>query len=57
MSVSIEIRAAQLNDAPSIAQVHIRSWKTAYRGIIDQDYLDNGLDLAVRTRRWQENLR
>lgn len=35
-----EIRDAHLDDAEGIARVHFESWKTSYRGIIDQSYLD-----------------
>jgi GNAT superfamily N-acetyltransferase len=35
-----EIRDACIDDAEGIARVHYESWKTSYRGIIDQDCLD-----------------
>lgn len=53
---AVEIRPANLEDAQPIAQAHIKSWKAAYKGIIDQSYLDNGLNVAERTQRWRENL-
>jgi ribosomal protein S18 acetylase RimI-like enzyme len=28
-------------DEPAVAGVHVRAWLTAYRGLIDDDYLDN----------------
>jgi GNAT superfamily N-acetyltransferase len=48
----LNIRAALLEDAPSIARVHVASWRAAYRGIVSQAYLDS-LDEAQFTERWQ----
>jgi GNAT superfamily N-acetyltransferase len=46
------VRRASVADAEQIAEIHVRSWQHAYRGLIPQDYLD-GLDPAQRvaTRR------
>lgn len=35
------IRTAELTDASGIAKVNIETWKTTYKGIIDDEYLDN----------------
>jgi GNAT superfamily N-acetyltransferase len=40
------IRPAVAGDAESVARVHIGSWQVAYRGLIDDDYLD--------ALRWQD---
>lgn len=45
-------RPATPHDAPSIAQVHVSSWQTAYRGILADSYLD-GLSVDDLTERWQ----
>jgi RimJ/RimL family protein N-acetyltransferase len=45
------IRRATMADAAQIAEAHVRSWQSAYRGLIPQDYLD-GLDPANRTAMW-----
>jgi GNAT superfamily N-acetyltransferase len=37
------IRAAGLADAVAIAQLHTRSWQTAYRGILSDDFLQGQL--------------
>lgn len=37
----IEVRPAVAEDAMGAARVHVRSWQSAYRGLIDQDYLDS----------------
>ena len=36
----IAIRPATLDDAVAIAQVRVEAWRTTYRGIIPQAYLD-----------------
>lgn len=49
------IRPATADDADAIGQLHVRSWQSAYRGTIPQDYLD-GLDPAARSRVWRRIL-
>jgi GNAT superfamily N-acetyltransferase len=49
------IRAARVADARQIAEVHVRSWQGAYRGLFPQAYLD-GLDPAERVGRWERSL-
>jgi GNAT superfamily N-acetyltransferase len=39
-------------DAKAIATVHVRSWQTAYRGLLPQDYLDD-LDPARSQPQWE----
>jgi GNAT superfamily N-acetyltransferase len=39
-SPMIEVRAAVPADARDVARVQVRSWRSAYRGLIDQAYLD-----------------
>ncbi len=56
MKVKFKFREAKREDANKIAEVHIKSWRQAYKGIIHQSYLDNNLDVNERTKRWQENL-
>jgi ribosomal protein S18 acetylase RimI-like enzyme len=36
----INVRAAQHSDIPAIARVHVDSWRTTYRGIVADAYLD-----------------
>jgi len=48
---TVQIRSAVVEDAAQIAEVHVRSWQGAYRGLIPQDYLDE-LDPA-RWARWR----
>lgn len=35
------IRSASFDDAESIAYVHVKAWQESYKGIIEQNYLDN----------------
>ena len=37
------IRDANANDAAAIADLHVRSWRSAYRGIVDDAYMDGAL--------------
>jgi ribosomal protein S18 acetylase RimI-like enzyme len=47
----VQIRPAVVEDAAQIADVHVRSWQGAYRGLMPQDYLD-ALDPAQRAEMW-----
>jgi ribosomal protein S18 acetylase RimI-like enzyme len=49
----VAVRHAKREDAARIAEIHVRSWQSAYRGLIPQDYLD-GLDPAAGIGRWAE---
>jgi GNAT superfamily N-acetyltransferase len=54
MHSQVTIRAAVPGDAGAIADVHLRSWMTAYRGIIADDFLDRLMDsYPDRVRRWE----
>jgi hypothetical protein len=50
------IRAAVAADVAAIAQVHVRTWQSAYRGHIPDAYLD-GLDPSKRAAVWSAALR
>jgi ribosomal protein S18 acetylase RimI-like enzyme len=52
----VAIRIASVDDAASIARVHIASWQQAYEGIVSAEYLTS-LDPAARQERWAQNLR
>lgn len=36
----IQVRAAVPDDADAVARLHVRAWQAAYRGLIDQEFLD-----------------
>ncbi len=45
-----------VGDARGIAEVHVASWRAAYRGLLPQVLLD-GLSVERRAEGWRENLR
>jgi hypothetical protein len=49
------VRPATPADSGAIGLVHVRSWQSAYRGKVPQDYLD-GLDPAHRAQVWRRIL-
>ena len=49
------IRKANISDAPGIAKVHVDSWRTTYKGIIPQSFLE-GLSYEQRTKLWDNNI-
>jgi ribosomal protein S18 acetylase RimI-like enzyme len=49
------IRRAISNDAAAIARVQIEGWRTTYRGIVADEFLD-AMSLDERTAQWSENL-
>jgi ribosomal protein S18 acetylase RimI-like enzyme len=51
----MRIRLAEPRDAAPIASVHVRAWQTAYRGIIDDIYLQE-LSVADRETGWNKRL-
>src|SRR4051812_9139206 len=36
---TVEVRAARPADAMAVAEVHVRSWQVAYRGLVPEPYL------------------
>ena len=52
----MNITAPEIEDAPGIATVHIRSWQAAYASILPRAFLDS-LNLEERTERWKAILR
>lgn len=51
----ILIRTARRTDAPGIARVHERSWKEAYKGLLDGAYLESLTERRL-VPRWRHNL-
>jgi GNAT superfamily N-acetyltransferase len=51
----ITIRPAGLSDAHTIAEIHVRAWRWAYRGLMPDELLD-GLSVEQRERMWEQNL-
>jgi ribosomal protein S18 acetylase RimI-like enzyme len=51
----MEIRRATPEDAIALAEVHIDSWRSAYRGLVPDSHLDS-LDYERRAQRFRESL-
>ncbi len=51
----ITVRSAEPRDARAIAEVHVASWRSAYRGIFPDVLLD-GLKIEDREERWKGHL-
>lgn len=49
----MKIRKTAPGDGQGIANVHINSWKTTYKGIISDDYL-NSMDFEKRAESWEK---
>jgi GNAT superfamily N-acetyltransferase len=48
-----QVSSATEADLPEISHVHVQGWRSAYSGVINQDYLDS-LDIAEREKKWRE---
>ena len=46
------VREARADDTEAIARVHVASWRTTYRGIVPDAYLD-GLSVDRRAEMWR----
>jgi len=51
----IQVRRATAADAPAIARVRVDSWRTTYRGMIPDAYLD-GMQVEASTALWDRVL-
>lgn len=51
--MNIFIRNATVEDALDMGTLHTLSWQVAYKGIIDQNYLD-AIDAQKRIEKWRE---
>ena len=52
----VEIRAGSVEDADAIAEVHVKSWQTTYRGIMPELFLQE-LSVEDRSSMWKKSLR
>jgi L-amino acid N-acyltransferase YncA len=52
----MNIRQVVAADAHGVASVHVRTWQTAYRGIVPDAYLDS-LSIEKREFFWRESIR
>jgi GNAT superfamily N-acetyltransferase len=49
------VRLATPSDAHAIADVHLYTWQTAYRGVISENYL-KGLSIEKYYKKWESRL-
>jgi len=49
------VRPAEIDDAGAIARIHVATWRTAYRGMLPDDFLAS-LDEAAYAERWRRIL-
>jgi GNAT superfamily N-acetyltransferase len=49
----MKIRRATIADAHQIAKVHVDCWRTTYKGILSEDFLQS-LSYEARAKRWEE---
>jgi ribosomal protein S18 acetylase RimI-like enzyme len=54
-TISWLVRHAAPADAASIAWVHVQSWRSTYRGLLPDDFLD-ALSVKDREQMWRRNL-
>lgn len=52
----LNVRRANQGDAIDIAKTQIGSWRTTYKGIVSDDYLDN-MNVEDRAEMWQQAIR
>jgi ribosomal protein S18 acetylase RimI-like enzyme len=49
----VTVRAARLDDARRLAEIHVETWRATYVGVVPQDVLA-GLSVDEREARWRE---
>ena len=49
----IEVRDAVIDDADGLATAHIDAWRSAYRGVVPDEYLDAEAFATTRRDRWR----
>lgn len=52
----MNIREARFSDAEAIAQVQFQAWKSAYSGIMPDEFIDS-MDMAIYRSNWQRALK
>jgi GNAT superfamily N-acetyltransferase len=54
-AANLRVRLGTLDDVPSVASVHVRSWQRTYRGHVPDAVLD-ALDVEQRANGWRRSL-
>ena len=53
--LATRVRPAVLADAPEVARVHVQTWRNAYAGLIDDEYLV-AMSEAGQTQMWRRQI-
>lgn len=56
MTINFDVRRAEPADAPSMARVHVDTWRETYRGLMSDAVLDDPALLSWRERFWASAL-
>ncbi|MPY67122.1 GNAT family N-acetyltransferase [Deinococcus sp. SDU3-2] len=59
MTLPFRVRAATPADAPTLARIHVTSWRETYAGLLPDDFLARMTDEVMRERReatWRQTL-
>ena len=48
------LRTALPTDAPALGHIQVTSWRSAFRGIAPDDYLDHQVSAGNQTEDWKE---
>ena len=54
--MNIEVRTATADDAPAVAEAHIRGWAVGYRGVVADEILDDAGFHEARRTGWTRRL-
>jgi GNAT superfamily N-acetyltransferase len=52
---NFRFRKANIQDSPGLAYVHVHSWRTTYKGIVSENYLQS-LSIEEREQKWVQIL-
>lgn len=53
--MALRLRTAQAGDAAEVAALHVASWRDAYRGVLDDAFLDGAMAEAM-AQHWEQRL-
>jgi len=51
------IRAMKLSDIPRVAEIHVFGWRSAYRGIVSDEFLFNEFLVSKRMAKFEQSLK
>jgi ribosomal protein S18 acetylase RimI-like enzyme len=54
--LEISIRKAKISDLDGIIRVNVETWKTAYKGVVPDNYIQ-GFSIRTQDKKWQAQLK